>query len=175
MTRQRLCVAAVALAAASWGSRRAGSSAVPGGPLDETAHLLTTLLIMWGLGPRACERFVAPALVASVAIDVDHIPDRLGAGWLTAGTPRPYTHSLTTIAVVLLAAVGWRRQRDLMVGVAIGLALHFWRDLSESGSGVSLLWPCSYRAFSIPYGSYVIAMAAVVAFDAYRLRGDACA
>jgi len=161
-----LAVAVVVLAGADWGTMLAGDSLFPGGPLDEIAHLLTTLLAFWALAPRVRERFLVPALIASVAIDLDHIPARLGADWLTAGTPRPYTHSLLTIAVVLAIAVLWRRRRDLLLGVAIGLAIHFWRDMAEGGSGVSLLWPVSYHSFQYPHGVYVTVMAVFVLVDA---------
>jgi hypothetical protein len=89
VTRTGLILSAVGLAAASSASRWAGGSVVPGAPLDEPAHLLTALLVLWALGPRVCERFLVPALVASVAIDIDHIPSEFGVTWLTAGTPRP--------------------------------------------------------------------------------------
>lgn len=82
---------------------------------------------------------MVPALFASVLIDLDHVPARLGWRELTEDTPRPYTHSLPTVGVVLLGALLWRRRRDVLLGVAIGLAIHFWRDLSEPGSGVALL------------------------------------
>jgi inner membrane protein len=149
-----------------------GDGVFPGGPLDETAHLLTTLLVLWTLGPRICKRFLAPALIASVAIDADHVPGRLGVSWLTAGTPRPYTHSLLTMVVVLAIAALWRRRRDLAVGVAIGLAIHFWRDMAEGGNGVSLLWPLSYHAFQYPHGVYLGLMTVVVLIGAARcVRG----
>ncbi len=160
-----LAVAAVLLAAADWGTRLAGDSVIPGGPLDELAHLLTALLVFWALSSRARERFLVPALIASVAIDVDHIPDRLGVDWLTVGTPRPYTHSLLMIVVVVAAAVMWRRRRDVLLGVAIGLGIHFFRDMGEGGSGVSLLWPFSYHSFQYPHGAYVAVMAAFVLVD----------
>jgi membrane-bound metal-dependent hydrolase YbcI (DUF457 family) len=143
---------------------------VPGGLLDETVHLLTALLVLWAFGRTACERFLVPALIASVAIDVDHIPDRLGSDWLTAGTPRPYPHSLGTIAGILIVALVWRRRRDLLVGVALGLALHLWWDLAESNAGVPLLWPFSYRSFTLTFGSYVIPMILVLVVDACRVR-----
>lgn len=161
-----LTVVVVVFAGADWGTQLAGDSLIPGGPLDEVAHLLTTLLVFWTLGSRARERFLVPALIASVAIDLDHIPGRLGADWLTAGTPRPYTHSLLTIVVVLAIAALWRRRRDVLLGVAIGLAIHFWRDMAEDGSGVSLLWPVSYHSFQYPHGVYVAVMAAFVLIDA---------
>jgi membrane-bound metal-dependent hydrolase YbcI (DUF457 family) len=167
-----LFVATVALVASAWGTRRAGGSVVPGGLLDETVHLLTTVLVLWALGRTAYERFLLPALIASVAIDVDHIPDRLGSEWLTAGTPRPYPHSLLTIAGLLMVAILWRRRRDLLVGIALGLALHLWWDLAESNAGVSLLWPFSYRSSTLPFGSYVFPMILVVGAAAYRVRAS---
>jgi hypothetical protein len=164
-----IALATPVLAAADWGKRLAGDSVIPGGPIDELAHLLTTLLIFWALGERTRRRFMVPALAASVAIDVDHVPDRLGIGWFTSGTPRPYTHSLLTIVVVLGVAMLWRPRRDLLLGVAIGLTIHFWRDMGEGGGGVALLWPFSDRAFHYPHGGYVAAMAIVLAITAARL------
>lgn len=168
LTPAALGAAVLGLVAFDWGSQLAGGSFFPGGPLDELAHLLTTLLVVWALGRRARERFVVPALLASVLIDVDHVPDRLGIDVLTAGTPRPYTHSLLTIGALLVAALLWRRRRDVLLGIALGLAIHFWRDLAEPGTGVALLWPFSYHSFSLPHAGYLIAMLAVVAVDAYR-------
>jgi membrane-bound metal-dependent hydrolase YbcI (DUF457 family) len=156
----------VILAGADWATRRAGGSTFPGGPLDEVTHLLTALLVFWALGSRTRARFLVPALIASVAIDADHIPGRLGVDWLTAGTPRPYTHSLLLIVVVLAIAVVWRRRRDVLLGVAIGLGIHYWRDMGEGGSGVSLLWPFSYHPFQYPHAAYVAVMVAFVLIDA---------
>ena len=109
-----------------------------------------------------------PALIGSVAIDVDHIPQYLGYYFLTAGTPRPYTHSLLTIAVLLSIAFALviRRHRLLFLGLALGVALHFFRDLAEgNGNGVALLWPFTDHAFSYPHSTYLALMACVVAAD----------
>lgn len=163
-----LALTAVLLAGADWGTRLAGDTVIPGGPLDEFAHLLTTLLFFWALGPRARERFLLPALIASVAIDLDHIPGRLGVGWLTVGTPRPYTHSLQTIAIVFASALVLRRRRDLLLGVGIGLAIHLLRDMGEGESGVSLVWPISDHSFQYPHGAYVAVMVVLVLIDAAR-------
>jgi MYXO-CTERM domain-containing protein len=154
------------IAAADWGARLSGDTVFPGGPLDELAHLLTTLVVLWALGAHARKRFLVPALIASVAIDADHIPGRLGAEWLTAGTQRPHTHSVLMLALVVAVAVLWRRRRDVVIGVAIGLAIHFWRDMGEGGGGVSLLWPISHHSFQYPHGLYVAAMAMIVLIDA---------
>jgi inner membrane protein len=156
-----LALAVVGLAGADWGSQLAGSSFIPGGPLDETAHLLTTLLVLWALGPRLTRRLMIPALAASVLIDLDHVPQYLGDYFFTLGTPRPYTHSLSTVLVVLALAGLWRRRRHLWLGVALGLVLHFWRDLAEPGSGVALLWPVSDHAFWLPHWSYLMMLAGI--------------
>jgi inner membrane protein len=175
MSRLRLSIPALAaavvgLALADWAYRLAGDSVFPGGPLDEIAHLLTTLIVLWALGPRVCDRFLAPALVASVAIDLDHIPGELGHDFLTWGTQRPYTHSLLSIAVVLAVAALWRSRRNVVLGVAIGLAIHFWRDMSEADAGVSLLWPFSRHSFTLSHGGYVIVMVLFAAAAALRCQ-----
>jgi inner membrane protein len=170
LTPRRLALAALIFGLADWGEARAGGSFVPGGPLDETAHLLTMLIVLWALPPRMRQRFGVPALAASVLIDVDHMPQYLGFRFLTQGTPRPYPHSLLTLAVVLLLALAWKRRRDLFLAIALGLVIHFWRDLSESGSGVALLWPLTNRSFNLSQGSYLAVMAAVVAVDAWKCR-----
>jgi membrane-bound metal-dependent hydrolase YbcI (DUF457 family) len=166
-----LALAAAGLLAADWGSRVAGSSVVPGGPLDETAHVLTTLLVLWAIDPAPSEQFMVAALAASVAIDADHIPGELGIYWLTAGTPRPYTHSALNVGLVLAAALLWRRRRVVLLGVIFGLALHLWRDTSETGSGVSLFWPFSYRAIRLSHSGYLAMMGLLVAVGTYRLAG----
>lgn len=153
---------------ADWGYRVAGDSFFPDGLLDEIAHAATTLIVLWALGPRVCRRFLLPALVASVAIDLDHIPAQVGYYFLTRGTPRPYTHSLLTILVVLTLAAVWRRRGSLLLGVAIGLGIHFWRDMAESNAGVSLLWPFSDHAYALPHSPYLVVMAAFVGIGAIR-------
>ncbi len=141
---------------------------LPQAMLDETAHALTTLLVLWAIGGAVWKRMLIPALIASVAIDLDHIPGELGDDFLTRGTPRPYTHSLLTIIVVLGASYLWPRRRELLIGVAIGLALHFWRDMAEPGSGVALMWPLSDDSFSISQLSYLLVMAFAVGLGLRR-------
>jgi inner membrane protein len=166
-----LSLAVVGLVIFDIGSDLAGGSTFPGGPLDEAAHLLSALLLIWAIGrvPRAT---LIAALVASVLIDLDHVPGRLGADWLTAGTPRPYTHSLLTIVVVLAAAAIWRRRRGVLLGVAFGLAAHFFRDVTAESGGVPLLWPGSEHGFAAPHWTYIAVMVVVVGIDAWRCRGQ---
>jgi hypothetical protein len=90
--------------------QQVGSAVLPQAPLDWTAHLLTTLFIVWTIRPLISERQLVSALVASVVIDVDHVPGQLGSHILTAGTSRPYSHSLTTVAALLVLAAA--RQKN---------------------------------------------------------------
>jgi inner membrane protein len=101
------------------------------GPVDEVAHLSTAAL---GLLVLACfidapRRFYVTALIASVAIDVDHIP--LYLGLLGDQAHRPVTHSLSTVAVLAAAAAADRMHRAVLAGVATGLVFHFARDIAE--------------------------------------------
>jgi inner membrane protein len=161
-----IITAAPLLFAADWVYDRAGYSVVPAGPLDETAHIVTAWLVLMA-GPRwVRDRFLWPVLLGSFIIDLDHVPGALGYDFLTRGTPRPYTHSLLTLA--LLGAVGmvWKRNRNVLIGLTVGISLHFFRDTAEGhGSGVSLLWPFSDHAFRYSHTTYIGLMLGVVAFD----------
>jgi hypothetical protein len=72
------------------------------------------------------------------------------------------------LAVVGLAAVGWRRRRSLLLGALLGLGAHLARDLSESSSGVPLAWPLSLHSFTLPHWTYLLAMSAVLAVALWR-------
>jgi hypothetical protein len=171
--RARLAGVALVLLLADGGSQLAGDSVFPGGPLDETAHLATMVLVLWALGPRISPRLWFPALIASVVIDADHIPALLGVDWLTVGTPRPYTHSVTTVLVLLaLGATAGRRSRVVWRGAALGLSIHLFRDLAEPGSGVALLWPLSDHSFSIAHWLYLMVMAGTAGVVAGRVVKD---
>jgi inner membrane protein len=158
----------------------AGSRSTPEvGALDEPAHLATGVLVVALLvallrapPPLA---FVAAALVASMAIDVDHIPQYLGWNGLTEGAPRPYTHSLLTPLVLLLAGLLARgRLRAVALGAAAGVCAHLLRDLATA-SGVALLWPLGSAGMRIPYWSYLLPLlliaCALAALGARRRAG----
>ena len=115
--------------------RRIQFGLLSAGLLDEIAHLATAAL---GLLVLACfievpRRFYVAALIASVAIDLDHIP--LYLGLLRNQGQRPVTHSLATVVVFAGAAVASRRHRAVLAGVATGLVLHFARDIAEGPPG----------------------------------------
>jgi inner membrane protein len=120
-------------------------------PLDEPAHLATAALGLLVLA-RLIDvpvRFYIAALVASVAIDLDHIPEYLGL--LGDQNGRPFTHSLATVAVFTVAAVASRRHRAVLAGTVIGLLLHFARDIVEGAPGVRMLWPLQQTAWTANY------------------------
>lgn len=146
-----------------------GSSIFPQAPLDWINHLLTTLFIVWATGRLIGRRQLVPALVASVVIDADHIPGYLGSHVLTAGTHRPYTHSLLTILVLLAIALGCPRWRWWASGAALGVASHLWRDLAEpQGAGVALWWPASDRAVTTPAWLYLGSIGALALVALWR-------
>lgn len=146
--------------------RRVPFNILGSGLLDEPAHLATAAL---GLLVLAClvdvpRRFYVAALIASVAIDLDHIP--LYLGLLGNGGQRPVTHSLSTVIVVAVAAVISRRHRAVLAGVATGLVLHFARDIAEGPPGVRLLWPLQDTAWTASYWWF---LGMIIAFTAARL------
>lgn len=119
---------------------------------DEVAHVSTALLLLLALGRRVSREFLLGYVPASFLIDVDHIPIVIGFQPLIAAAHRPYTHSLLTVAVLLVGGLLVRRRWKLVtVGAACGVAVHLFRDL---GTGyVPLLWPIVTQDFSIPYSS----------------------
>lgn len=135
------------------------------GIADETAHLSTMLVFLLALPTPRNAAFIASCLVGSVAIDLDHIPLYLGSDLLTGQTNRPFTHGVLTIVIVLvIAAVGSGPWRSVGVGVAVGLAAHFLRDMATSTAGVPLLWPVSTTGFMLPYPVYAATMIIALAW-----------
>lgn len=128
---------------------------------DETLHLLTTIILLAAIRPRASWRFIAGAILGSTLIDLDHVPALLGSTMLTGGTMRPYTHSLTSIVLVLGASLLVRnRWRPLLPGIAFGLASHFARDMATGG--LSLYWPLSDEKITYDYDTYALLMIVAV-------------
>ena len=148
--------------------QQAGASVPLQGPLDWIEQLLTILFIAWALPMLIDRRRLLAALVMSVAIDADHIPGYLGSHILTGGLPRPYTHSLATVVVLLALAAVRPNWRGWASGGALGVLSHLWRDLAEpKGSALALFWPLSDRAVmtstTLYFGSIaVLAVAALI-------------
>jgi inner membrane protein len=131
------------------------------GLLDEPAHLATAALVLLALGVR--DRTLAvTALVASVAIDLDHLPQELGIDLLTRSTARPVSHSLVGLAVLTATAAAVGGRRAVAAGVALGIAAHLFRDLA-TGGGVPLLWPLTSRELEMPYALYAVLLGALAA------------
>jgi inner membrane protein len=136
------------------------------GLLDEPAHLATGAL---GLLALSCFidvplRFYVAGMIASVAIDLDHVP--LYLGLLGNEDQRPVTHSLATVIVVAGTAVVWRRHRAVLTGVVAGLLIHFARDIAEGPPGVRMLWPLQDTAWTASYWWF---LGMIITFTAVRL------
>jgi inner membrane protein len=125
------------------------------GPVDEVAHLCTAALGLLVLSHfiAAPRRFYVAALIASVVIDLDHIP--LYLGLLGNEGQRPVTHSLFTAALYAAAAVASRRHRAVLAGVTTGLVLHFARDIAEGYPGVLVFWPLQDTSWMVGYRWFV--------------------
>ena len=137
------------------------------GLVDGPAHLATCLLILLGLAARVrpgpALAFATAALVASVAIDLDHLPGYLGWEVLDGAGPRPYPHCLLTVAlIVALASIAPGRLQAILLGAAFGVATHLFRDLA-TGPGVSLFWPLSDAVIELPYAAFAGGLALAVA------------
>jgi inner membrane protein len=167
-----LIISALVIVAADASFHAFRPSLVIAGALDEPAHAATTVIILGALGWPGTRGFVVAAMVASMAIDLDHIPQYLGSHFLTAGTPRPYPHSFVTLLAVGGAAVLSRdRARCLAIGAELGLIGHIFRDMAEPSSkaGVALFWPVSDVNVRVPYVVYAVLMAVLLVVGLRRL------
>jgi membrane-bound metal-dependent hydrolase YbcI (DUF457 family) len=174
-TRLLVIMAAVVIAAAD-GALHVVNATVASGAVDEPAHIATTVVILAALGWPLGRRFAVAAIIASVAIDLDHVPWYLGADFLSSGAQRPVTHSWLTLAAVgILACALKGRWRVIALGAELGLVGHLFRDMAEPGyhSGVALFWPLSDASMRVPYFVYalVICAALVATFVRTRSRG----
>ncbi|WP_245820959.1 metal-dependent hydrolase [Geodermatophilus pulveris] len=137
------------------------------GLLDEPAHLLTAWLFL-AASPWARRRLdLRWVLLGAVAIDVDHLPLYLWGALASSPGGRPVTHSLITVLVLLVVAALSRRLRTAATGVAVGVLLHFVRDVA-TGPGLPLAWPLCSGGALLPYGLYIGVVAAVTALAVAR-------
>jgi inner membrane protein len=125
---------------------------------DWTAHLVTAALALRALGREPTSRFAASALVASVAIDVDHVP--LTAAMVRGDDPpRPRPHTFVTpAALAALGVIARGRTRTTLLGAAFGVAAHLTRDLFN-GPGVAVAWPLAGHRVRLPVPAEAITLA----------------
>ncbi len=135
--------------------------------IDEPAHLMTCAVVLLAAlaltDTKPPWRFVVAALVASMAIDLDHLPGYLGSDVLTGSMPRPYTHSLLMVGILVAlgAAAKSRRHKQVLFGVAFGVGAHLLRDLA-TGPGIAFLWPAVVEPIKIPYVLYAATLVAAM-------------
>ena len=159
-----ILLAGVALAFGAADSR-VPFSVLARGALNEVAHLAIGAL---GLLALACfidapRRYYGAGLIASVAIDLDHIPLCLGLG---NPDQRPVTHSLTTVLEIVVAAALSRRRSAVLACAATGLLIHFARDIAEGPPGVRMLWPLQNTAWTATFRWF---LRMIIAFTVVRL------
>jgi membrane-bound metal-dependent hydrolase YbcI (DUF457 family) len=147
----------------SW-SLLVGSTGSPAyGLVDVPAHVATCAIALLTVaavrGRRLPSSLVVAALLASVAIDIDHIPAYLGWQGLTGSLPRPYTHSLVLVLVSLAAArlARGRAARLIWLGLAAGVSAHLFRDLA-TGPGIPLGWPLETGIAHVPYFYFALVL-----------------
>jgi inner membrane protein len=139
---------------------------VPLGLLDWSAHVATAALVLTALGVPLGGPVGRAALVASVLIDLDHLPGYLDGTLLQRD--RPFTHSLLTVAALALLAAARSRGAAgrVLTGAAAGVSLHVLRDVA-TGPGIAPLAPLTAETVRVPGWTYVltllIALACIVA------------
>ena len=95
------------------------------------------------------EWLVLGIVIGNLTPDADNLAVAVAtvAGLPTAGLHRTFTHSLFTIAAIILAfaVAGWASQRrrwtNLGLGLGIGILMHVLLDLLVWFNGVEILWP----------------------------------
>lgn len=138
------------------------------GIVDIPAHMAVCAVALLALSAisrsRLTTRFVVAALVASAAIDLDHLPGYLGDHLITGSLPRPYTHSAFLVAGLVAIGLALRRRdlRLVSLGIAFGVATHLFRDLA-TGPGVPLFWPLSSDVVAVPYVFFALTLALAAA------------
>lgn len=134
------------------------------GAADEVSHLLSGLVFVIALTRLIPVVQVLPALVGSVGMDLDHIPELLG--WLEPDGPssRFITHSVLTAVIVGGVALVDRGRSFVWLSASFGLLVHLFRD-AATGSIIAA-WPLSHSPLTIPYAVYVggLAGAALLSF-----------
>jgi inner membrane protein len=144
------------------------------GVLDEPAHLLTAWLVLAAFSARTTALSALPwVLAGAVLLDLDHVPLFLGLDVTATQAGRPVTHSLTTVVVLLVAALAVRRRRVALAGLAVGATTQLLRDLC-TGPGVPLFWPAASADVRLPYLSYLLVLVALTGVaTARRVSGRA--
>jgi inner membrane protein len=149
-----------------------GSGVLLTGIVDEPAHLATALLCLLAAGgPQLFvqhRRFAVIAAACAVLIDLDHLTLYAGVPHVSLPGGRPYSHSLATPVILLVAAVAWRRARRDLLAAALGVLLHFVRDIA-TGPGLPIWWPLQHQEQLLPYDVYFVVIACLAGISVLRV------
>lgn len=149
-----------------------GSGVVVIGAVDEPAHLATAVLCLLAVGgprlPLRHKQFFIIAAAMAVLVDLDHLALYGDVPHVSLPGGRPYSHSLVTPLLLLAAAAAWRRARAVLLAAALGVLLHFVRDIA-TGPGLPIWWPLEDKEHLLPYGFYFGAIACLAGIAGLRL------
>lgn len=124
------------------------------GVLDQTAHLATALIVFFLVAPYTSGYFKLGVIAGTVLIDLDHIPALWDSALFTTQDGRHVSHSILTIAIMLgLVWILKGSAQRAMLGVALGIMVHFFRDLATGG--IPLWWPIDSQTVEISYVVYM--------------------
>lgn len=126
------------------------------GLADEIAHALTGYLLVSLLIILGVPLSLPAAVLGSVIIDLDHIPEVLG--WIPPPdeTTRFITHSMATVAMVAAIGLFDRKRRSVWFSVAVGITLHLIRDMATGT--VRFWWPISPDVHHVDYSLYAFVL-----------------
>jgi hypothetical protein len=154
-----------------------GLSFVPRAPIDEPCAVATALVVLGAVtrlrGAPPDPKFGSSLLVWLVLIDIDHLPLEFGSLMLTEGTPKPYTHSLWVVVVLIVATIVaryWSQRAKtfasaatvfILAGATWGISAHF------SGTSQPLRCHCGGGSPTPqrkkPYWWYVLELLVIIA------------
>lgn len=161
-----------------------GLTFVPRAFVDEPCAVATALVTLGAItrfrGAPPDPKFGWSLLAWSVLIDIDYLPQEFGNSILTKGTPRPYTHALWVLVVLIAATLvvscwGQRAKTpasaatvQIVSGAAWGIGVHFIRDLATAP--MSLWWPVTNRPVQQPYWCYAMELLIIAAMSPVHIR-----
>jgi hypothetical protein len=136
------------------------------GLADETAHALFAWICIVTARSAGVAISAPEAILGALMIDLDHVPLLLHLAQPPDGSTRPFSHSLSSVAVLLGITVIDVRRRQFWGSVALGVGSHLFRDLARGH--VLLWWPLSSHPVGISYESYALVTGTLILTVALR-------
>jgi hypothetical protein len=123
------------------------------GIVDETAHLLTALVIFSAIRALGFPVNWPMALFGAIVADVDYLLIREGLMDHVGDTSRGLLHTLGPALGVIAIGLAVPPLRVVLLSLGVGMLTHVLRDSATAST--SLLWPLSDHAFHLRYSVYL--------------------